>query len=180
MVYPFYVALPSSTFDWQASDGLKDIPIEERDPDEVRYVQGDHAGSLRKVLISPPDSPAANPAFDVTPARLVTGLITERGICRADETDILRLFPEKQNNTAVDHLNRSTNSKSETIPMTQIRISKQDPKDQVQKSVWSFEHSIFGFISYFDIRILDFSRSNQIKYFRSYPVHLYRRNISVW
>ncbi|RLC07139.1 MAG: S-methyl-5-thioribose-1-phosphate isomerase [Deltaproteobacteria bacterium] len=94
---PFYVALPSSTFDWQASDGLKDIPIEERDPDEVRYVQGDHAGSLRKVLISPTDSLAANPAFDVTPARLVTGLITERGICRADETDILRLFPEFKN-----------------------------------------------------------------------------------
>jgi len=93
---PFYVALPSSTFDWQASDGLKDIPIEERDPDEVRYVQGDDAGSLRKILISPPDSPAANPAFDVTPARLVTGLITERGVCRADEADILRLFPEKQ------------------------------------------------------------------------------------
>jgi methylthioribose-1-phosphate isomerase len=93
---PFYVALPSSTFDWQAFDGLKDIPIEERDPDEVRYVQGDHAGSLRKVLISPPDSPAANPAFDVTPARLVTGLITERGICKADETDIVRLFPEHQ------------------------------------------------------------------------------------
>ena len=94
---PFYVALPSSTFDWQASDGLKDIPIEERDPDEVRYVQGDHAGSLRKVLISPTDSLAANPAFDVTPARLVTGLITERGVCRADETDILRLFPEFKN-----------------------------------------------------------------------------------
>jgi methylthioribose-1-phosphate isomerase len=91
---PFYVALPSSTFDWQASDGLTDIPIEERDPDEVRYVQGAHAGDLIKVMISPPDSPAANPAFDVTPARLITGLITERGICRADEMDILRLFPE--------------------------------------------------------------------------------------
>jgi methylthioribose-1-phosphate isomerase len=93
---PFYVALPSSTFDWQASDGLKEIPIEERDPDEVRYVQGDHAGSLQKVLISPADSPAFNPAFDVTPAGLVTGLITERGVCEADETDILRLFPEHQ------------------------------------------------------------------------------------
>ena len=94
---PFYVALPSSTFDWRARDGLKDIPIEERDPDEVRYVQGVHAGSLTRILISPPDSPAANPAFDVTPARLVTGLITERGVCRADETDILRLFPEFKN-----------------------------------------------------------------------------------
>ena len=93
---PFYVALPSSTFDWQASDGLKDIPIEERDSEEVRYVEGSHAGVLRKVMISPADSPAANPAFDVTPARLVTGLITERGVCRADETDILKLFPEHQ------------------------------------------------------------------------------------
>ena len=66
---PFYVALPSSTFDWQALDGLKDIPIEERHADEVRYVQGAHAGSLIKVLIAPPDSPAANPAFDVTPSK---------------------------------------------------------------------------------------------------------------
>jgi methylthioribose-1-phosphate isomerase len=93
---PFYVALPSSTFDWQASNGLSDISIEERDPDEIRYVQGDDAGSLRKVLISPLDSSAANPAFDITPARFVTGLITERGVCRADEKDILRLFPEHQ------------------------------------------------------------------------------------
>ena len=91
---PFYVALPSSTFDWRISDGLKDIPIEERDPDEVRYVRGASADTLMKVLISPADSPAVNPAFDVTPARFVTGLITERGVCRADEADILRLFPE--------------------------------------------------------------------------------------
>jgi methylthioribose-1-phosphate isomerase len=93
---PFYVALPSSTFDWQAFDGLKDIPIEDRDPDEVRFVHGAGPGDITRVLISPPHSPAANPAFDVTPARLVTGLITERGICRANETDILRLFPEHQ------------------------------------------------------------------------------------
>jgi methylthioribose-1-phosphate isomerase len=93
---PFYVALPSSTFDWQAFDGLKDIPIEERDADEVRYVQGHVGGSIRKVLVPPSNSPAANPAFDVTPARLVTGLITERGVCKAEETDILRLFPEKR------------------------------------------------------------------------------------
>jgi len=93
---PFYVALPSSTFDWQAFDGLNDIPIEDRDPDEVRYVEGAGAGDITRVLISPLDSPAANPAFDVTPARLVTGLITERGICRAEEADILRLFPEKR------------------------------------------------------------------------------------
>ena len=91
---PFYGALPSSTFDWQARDGLQDIPIEERDPDEVHCIAGEHEGRQTKVRISPLDSPAANPAFDVTPARLVTGLITERGICKADEKDILNLFPE--------------------------------------------------------------------------------------
>ena len=92
---PFYVALPSSTFDWKLRDGLRDIPIEERDPDEVRYVQGLHQGSTLSVLVSPAESPAANFAFDVTPARLVTGFITERGVCRATEQDITRLFPEK-------------------------------------------------------------------------------------
>ena len=91
---PFYVALPSSTFDWQARDGLRDIPIEERDPDEVHCIAGDLDGRRQKVRISPANSPAANPAFDVTPARLVTGLITERGICKANEYDILKLFPE--------------------------------------------------------------------------------------
>ena len=93
---PFYVALPSSTFDWKLRDGIKEIPIEERDPDEIRYVQGLDQGTPRRVLISPEGSPAANHAFDVTPARLVTGFITERGICRATEEDILGLFPEKR------------------------------------------------------------------------------------
>lgn len=92
---PFYVALPSSTFDWTLRDGIKEIPIEERDPDEVRYVQGLDGGVIRKVLVPPAGSPAADYAFDVTPARLVTGFITERGVCRATETDIRRLFPEK-------------------------------------------------------------------------------------
>ncbi len=92
---PFYVALPSSTFDWTFRDGIKEIPIEERDPDEVRYVQGMNQGVTKNVLVPPKNSPAANFAFDVTPARLVTGFITERGICKADEKDILRLFPEK-------------------------------------------------------------------------------------
>ena len=95
---PFYVALPSSTFDWQLRDGLGQIPIEERDPDEVRYIQGLSDTGLRLVLVPPADSPAANYAFDVTPARLVTGFITERGICAADETAILGLFPEKKLN----------------------------------------------------------------------------------
>jgi methylthioribose-1-phosphate isomerase len=84
---PFYVALPSSTFDWNLKDGVAEIPIEQRNPDEVRYIN--------EVLIPPKDSPAANYAFDVTPARLVTAFITERGICRANEEDIRRLFPEK-------------------------------------------------------------------------------------
>jgi len=93
---PFYVALPSSTFDWQRRDGLREIPIEERDPNEIRYVEGSDRGTPTRVLVPPADSPAANFAFDVTPARLVSGFVTERGICRASEQDILRLFPEKQ------------------------------------------------------------------------------------
>jgi methylthioribose-1-phosphate isomerase len=74
---------------------LKDIPIEERNPDEVRYVQGLCNGKVQTVLVPPEKSPAANPAFDVTPARLVTGFITERGVCNATEADIMALFPEK-------------------------------------------------------------------------------------
>ena len=93
---PFFVALPSSTFDWQISDGIKEIPIEERNSDEVRYIQGLCKGELLTVLLTPESSKAANYAFDVTPARLVSGLITERGICRASEDSILSLYPEKR------------------------------------------------------------------------------------
>jgi methylthioribose-1-phosphate isomerase len=93
---PFYVALPSSTFDWTLSDGIKEIPIEERHPDEIRYVHGLDKDKTTRVLICPDTSPAANFAFDVTPAKLVTGFITERGICKATQEDILRLFPEKR------------------------------------------------------------------------------------
>jgi methylthioribose-1-phosphate isomerase len=93
---PFYVALPSTTFDWHVTDGVREIPIEERDPAEVTHVAGLGAGGVRQVLICPLESPAANFAFDVTPARLVTGFITERGICLATEKDILRLFPDKK------------------------------------------------------------------------------------
>ena len=92
---PFYVALPSSTFDWTMTDGVKQIPIEERSPDEVRYIQGLADGQIVKVLVPPEQSPAADFAFDVTPARLVTGFITERGVCGASETEIHRLFPER-------------------------------------------------------------------------------------
>jgi methylthioribose-1-phosphate isomerase len=75
-------------------DGLKEIPIEERSPDEVRYVQGLAGGRIARVLVPPESSPAADFAFDVTPARLVTGFITERGVCGAGETEIHGLFPE--------------------------------------------------------------------------------------
>ena len=89
---PFYVALPSSTFDWSMRDGLREIPIEQRGADEVKYAEGWHNGLLKEVLVAPANSPAANYGFDVTPARLVTGLITERGICDADESALGRLF----------------------------------------------------------------------------------------
>lgn len=89
---PFYVALPSSTIDWELEDG-KDIPIEMRDPDEVRFVQGkDEDGKIRKILVPPETSPAMDYAFDVTPARLVTGLITERGVCPATREGLRSLF----------------------------------------------------------------------------------------
>lgn len=92
---PFYVALPSSTFDWSMRDGLREIPIEQRGVDEVKYAEGWHDGHLKEVLVAPASSPAANYGFDVTPARLVTGLITERGICPSSEEGILSLFPER-------------------------------------------------------------------------------------
>lgn len=93
---PFYVALPSSTFDWSISDGLKEIEIEERGSEELKYIQGLHGNELIKVLVTPAMSMAANYGFDVTPARLITGLITERGVCDASKKSIYGLFPEKQ------------------------------------------------------------------------------------
>lgn len=96
---PFYVALPSSTFDWVMRDGLAEIPIEQRDGTEVTYIDGLHADEIKTVRLTPAASPAANFAFDVTPARLVTGLITERGICQASEAGILALFPDKKRST---------------------------------------------------------------------------------
>lgn len=93
---PFYVALPSSTFDWNITDGVKEIRIEERSADEVKYIEGWDGNKISKVLITPSHSPAANYGFDVTPARLITGLITERGICNSNEDEILKLFPERR------------------------------------------------------------------------------------
>jgi methylthioribose-1-phosphate isomerase len=91
---PFYVAVPATTIDWQISDGLRDIRIEERDPQEVRSIEGWDGQGLREILLCPPESPAANYAFDVTPARLITGIITERGLCAASEEGLLNRFPE--------------------------------------------------------------------------------------
>lgn len=92
---PFYVALPSTTLDMTIRDGLTEIRIEERNQDEVRFVSGrDAEGNLRDVLICPESTTAANFGFDVTPARLISGLITERGICEASEKGIEFLFPE--------------------------------------------------------------------------------------
>jgi len=89
---PFYVALPSSTFDWSISNGIKEITIEERNENEVKYMLGFREGEEQEFLILPENSKAANYGFDVTPARLITGLITERGICQADQESIKRLF----------------------------------------------------------------------------------------
>mgnify|MGYP003638857082 CR=1 FL=1 len=97
---PFYVALPSSTFDWETRDGVNEIPIEQRDGREVTHLGGwngddiEPAGEVEVNLVAE-SSPVANYAFDVTPARLITGLITERGVCEAKESDIRALFPEK-------------------------------------------------------------------------------------
>jgi methylthioribose-1-phosphate isomerase len=94
---PFYVALPSPTIDWSVKDGVTEIPIEERSGEEVTFVQGlDSSGKIGRVRISPEGSPSANPAFDVTPARLITGLITERGIAEASPEGLLKLFPERR------------------------------------------------------------------------------------
>jgi methylthioribose-1-phosphate isomerase len=93
---PFYVALPSPTIDWTVRDGLKEIPIEERSADEVNFVQGrGDDGAITRVRVAPQGTDAANPAFDVTPARLVTGLITERGVAEASPEGLKALFPER-------------------------------------------------------------------------------------
>ncbi|MEM6495924.1 MAG: S-methyl-5-thioribose-1-phosphate isomerase [Pseudomonadota bacterium] len=93
---PFYVALPHSTIDWTLDDGMQ-IPIEERGADEVLKMPGRLPdGSVVEVEIAAPNSPAGNPAFDVTPARLVTGLITERGVTDASRDGLLSLYPERK------------------------------------------------------------------------------------
>jgi len=93
---PFYVALPSSTIDWDLRDGLQEIPIEKRSGDEVKYISGLNCRdqALTTVLCGLAETPAVNYGFDVTPARLVTGIITERGLAEANEKSLLSLFPE--------------------------------------------------------------------------------------
>ncbi len=92
---PFYVALPSTTIDWSIRDGLTEIPIEERDPDEVAKIYGKAGDELCTVQTVGSNTAISNYAFDVTPARLVTGLITERGICAASEDGLTALFPKQ-------------------------------------------------------------------------------------
>ncbi|HEY8566221.1 MAG TPA: S-methyl-5-thioribose-1-phosphate isomerase [Beijerinckiaceae bacterium] len=93
---PFYAALPVSTIDWSLEDGVRDIPIEERSTREVTHLTGRaDTGAIVTVQVSAPGSPAANPAFDVTPARLVTGIITERGVAEASREGLLALYPEQ-------------------------------------------------------------------------------------
>ena len=92
---PFYAALPTSTLDWRISDGVRDIPIEQRNSREVTHIAGKSAdGAIVEVQLTPDASPARNDAFDVTPARLVTGIITERGVCPATADGLRRLYPD--------------------------------------------------------------------------------------
>ena len=89
---PFYVALPSSTIDWETKN-FKDIPIEERNSEELSHIEGlDENNKLKKILIYPKKSKAMNLAFDITPAKYITGLITERGVCEASKNGLRKLF----------------------------------------------------------------------------------------
>ncbi|WP_170773293.1 S-methyl-5-thioribose-1-phosphate isomerase [Ruegeria lacuscaerulensis] len=92
---PFYVALPSPTIDWSLQDGVAEIPIEDRPEAEITRIQGLNQGQIGEVLVTPQGTSGGNPAFDVTPNRLVTGLITERGICDASAQGLAGLFPDK-------------------------------------------------------------------------------------
>ena len=93
---PFYVAAPSPSIDFSIGDGVREVPIETRSPDEVSFVWGEtDSGEVARVRICPRATPALNPAFDVTPARLVTGLITERGVVKAERAALAALFPER-------------------------------------------------------------------------------------
>jgi len=92
---PFYVALPSSSIDFKITDGIKEIPVEERDPSELTDIQGINNGKIISVRLCPDYTKAVNFGFDITPARLISGLITERGICSASENGIKNMFKDK-------------------------------------------------------------------------------------
>ena len=96
---PFYVALPSSTIDWTITEAFRQIPIEERTDSEVSHIIGKlpETGLQAQICLTPEASAVANPAFDITPARLISGFITERGICSANEAGLVERFPEKGN-----------------------------------------------------------------------------------
>ena len=92
---PFYVAFPSPTIDWTIEDGINEIPIEERSESEVSLIQGkDDSGFISKLKVTPEGTIGSNPAFDVTPAKLITGLITEKGVCEASSNGLQKLFPK--------------------------------------------------------------------------------------
>jgi len=91
---PMYALMPSSTIDWSMTDGVKNIPIEQRDSEEILTISGLSDGQLKKIQLAPQGTIAANYGFDVTPAKLITAIVTERGTCAANETDLLNLFPE--------------------------------------------------------------------------------------
>ena len=106
---PFYVALPSPTIDFTVSDGLAEIPIEQRSGDEVACISGKtRDGRIETVQLVPDGSPVANYAFDVTPARLVTGLITERGVLKAERAALAAAFPERAGNKLQSRLTVSS------------------------------------------------------------------------
>jgi len=106
---PFYVALPSPTIDFTVSDGLAEIPIEQRSGDEVACISGKtHDGRIETVQLVPDGSPVANYAFDVTPARLVTGLITERGVLKAERAALAAAFPKRAGNKLQSRLTVSS------------------------------------------------------------------------
>ena len=92
---PFYAALPSSSIDFTINDGLSEIQIEERDQEEINLVPGFAEDKIMSVRICPENAHSVNYSFDITPARLISGLITEKGICKATEKDISKLFSEK-------------------------------------------------------------------------------------
>jgi methylthioribose-1-phosphate isomerase len=98
---PFYACVPTPTIDWRIADGVKEIPIEERADEEVRNVRGlDPSGKFAEVAIVPASTPVANPAFDVTPASLVSGIITEKGVARANENELLAFWPRSREDKA--------------------------------------------------------------------------------